>query len=98
MSPAPSTASRSALIAGFSAIYLIWGSTYLGIRIVVETVPAFLMASVRFLVAGLIVAGIIALTRGFRATAKQWRDNAIIGGFLCLGGNGLVSWAEVQVP
>ena len=97
MSSSP-PASRAALIAGFAAIYLIWGSTYLGIRIVVETVPAFLMASVRFLVAGLIVAGFIALTRGFRATAKQWRDNAIIGGFLCLGGNGLVSWAEEKVP
>jgi drug/metabolite transporter (DMT)-like permease len=90
--------SRAALIAGFAAIYLIWGSTYLGIRIVVETVPAFLMASVRFLVAGLIVAGFIALTKGFRATRAQWRDNAIIGGFLCLGGNGLVSWAEERVP
>ncbi len=90
--------SRTALLAGFAAIYIIWGSTYLGIRIVVETVPAFLMASVRFLVAGLIVAGFIALTRGFRATRAQWRDNAIIGGFLCLGGNGLVSWAEEKVP
>ena len=90
--------SRTALIAGFAAIYLIWGSTYLGIRIAVETMPAFLMASSRFIVAGLIVAAFIALTRGFKATAKQWRDNAIIGGFLCLGGNGLVSWAEEKVP
>ncbi len=98
MSASSPPASRAALIAGFAAIYLIWGSTYLGIRIVVETVPAFLMASVRFLVAGLIVAGFIALTRGFKATRAQWRDNAIIGGFLCLGGNGLVSWAEEKVP
>ena len=90
--------SRTALIAGFAAIYIIWGSTYLGIRVAVETIPAFLMASVRFLVAGGIVAGFIALTRGFRATRAQWRDNAIIGGFLCLGGNGLVSWAEEKVP
>ncbi len=90
--------SRSALIAAFAAIYLIWGSTYLGIRIAVETIPAFLMAGVRFLVAGTIVIAFIALTRGFRATAKQWRDNAIVGGLLCLGGNGLVSWAEEKVP
>ena len=90
--------SRTALIAGFAAIYLIWGSTYLGIRIAVESMPAFLMASSRFIIAGLIVAGFIALTRGFKATGKQWRDNAIIGGFLCLGGNGLVSWAEEKVP
>ena len=90
--------SRTALLAGFAAIYLIWGSTYLGIRIAVESMPAFLMASTRFIVAGGIVAAFIALTRGFKATPKQWRDNAIVGGFLCLGGNGLVSWAEEKVP
>ena len=89
---------KAALIAGFAAIYIIWGSTYLGIRIAVETMPPFLMAGVRFLVAGAIVAAFIAFTRGFRATRTQWRDNALIGGFLCLGGNGLVSWAEVRVP
>ncbi|AOS43745.1 putative inner membrane transporter YedA [Lacunisphaera limnophila] len=93
-----SAPSRTALIAAFAAIYLIWGSTYLGIRIAVESMPAFLMASSRFIIAGGIVAAFIALTRGFRATPKQWRDNAIIGGFLCLGGNGLVSWAEEKVP
>jgi drug/metabolite transporter (DMT)-like permease len=90
--------SRAALAAGFAAIYLIWGSTYLGIRIAVETMPPFLMAGARFLIAGLLVIAFIAFTRGFRATATQWRDNAIIGGFLCLGGNGLVSWAEQKVP
>jgi drug/metabolite transporter (DMT)-like permease len=98
MSAVSSSPSRSALVAGFAAIYLIWGSTYLGIRIVVETIPPFLMAGVRFLAAGLIVATFIALTRGFKATKKQWRDNAIVGGFLCLGGNGLVSWSEQKVP
>lgn len=89
---------KAALIAGFAAIYLIWGSTYLGIRLAVETMPPFLMAGSRFLVAGGIVAAFIAFTRGFRATRAQWRDNAIVGGFLCLGGNGLVSWAEETVP
>jgi len=89
---------RSALIAGFAAIYLIWGSTYLGIRVVVETIPPFLMASARFFVAGGLIAAYIAFTRGFKASSRQWRDNAIIGGFLCLGGNGLVSWAEQKIP
>src|ERR1700755_2468006 len=80
MSASASAPSRTALIAGFAAIYLIWGSTYLGIRIVVETIPPFLMAGVRFLVAGLIVTAFIAITRGFKATKKQWRDNTIVGG------------------
>ncbi len=98
MSASPASPSRTALVAGFAAIYLIWGSTYLGIRVAVESIPAFLMASIRFFVAGTIVATFIGLTRGFRAKPHQWRDNAIIGGLLCLGGNGLVSWAEVRVP
>ena len=94
----PTAPSRLALIAGFTTIYLVWGSTYLGIRIAVETLPPFLMSGARFLVAGSIIAAFIALTRGFRATRRQWRDNAIIGAFLLLGGNGLVSWAEQKVP
>ncbi|HET7537446.1 MAG TPA: EamA family transporter [Candidatus Didemnitutus sp.] len=95
---ASSHPSKSALIAGFAAIYLIWGSTYLGIRIAVETMPPFLMIGARFLVAGAIIISFIALRRGFRATAAQWRDNAIIGGLLCLGGTGLVSWSEEKIP
>lgn len=94
-SPPPT---RAALVAGFAAIYLIWGSTYLGIRLAVETLPPFLMAAARFLVAGGLLAGWLALTRGFRPTARQWRDNALVGALLLLGGNGLVSWAEQTVP
>ncbi len=86
------------MIAGFAAIYLIWGSTYLGIRIAVETVPPFLMAATRFLVAGSLLTAWIAFTGGFRATRRQWFDNAIIGGLLLLGGNGMVAWAEQKVP
>ena len=90
--------SRTALVLGFATIYLVWGSTYLGIRIAVETLPPFLMAGTRFVLAGALMAGFIAVTRGFKAKPRQWRDNAIIGAFLLLGGNGLVSWAEQKVP
>ena len=83
--------SRTALVIAFATIYLVWGSTYLGIRVAVETLPPFLMAGGRFLVAGGVLAGWLAVTRGFRVTARQWRDNAIIGTFLLLGGNGLVA-------
>ena len=93
-----STPSRLALIAGFATIYLVWGSTYLGIRIAVETLPPFLMASGRFFVAGALIATYIAATKGFSAKPHQWRDNILIGGFLLLGGNGLVSWSEQKVP
>ncbi len=98
MTTAEKTPTRTALLAGFAAIYVIWGSTYLGIRVAVETMPPFLMAGARFLVAGSILAAWIAWQHGFTANRRQWLDNAVIGGLLLLGGNGLVSWAEQKIP
>jgi drug/metabolite transporter (DMT)-like permease len=95
-SPAP--ASRTQLIAAFAAVYLVWGSTYLAIRIAVETLPPFLMAGARFAVSGVLLYGFLWLTKRIRPTARQWRDNTIVGGFLMLGGTGLVCWAEQTVP
>ena len=92
------TPSRTALVVAFATIYLVWGSTYLGIRVAVETLPPFLMAGLRFLLAGGVLAGWLAATRGFHATARQWRDNAVVGSLLLLGGNGLICWAELSVP
>jgi len=89
---------RTALVVAFATIYLVWGSTYLGIRVAVETLPPFAMAAGRFLLAGGALAAWIAATRGLRPTARQWRDNAIVGTFLLLGGNGLVAWAEQVIP
>ena len=98
MTAAEKIPTKAALIAGFATIYLIWGSTYLGIRIAVETLPPFLMAGARFLLAGGLLAGWILVTRGFKTTCRQWFDNAIIGALLLLGGNGLVSWSEQKIP
>lgn len=92
------TPSRTALLLGFATIYLVWGSTYLGIRIAVETLPPFLMAGLRFVLAGALIAAFIGVTRSFKAKPHQWRDNIVIGAFLLLGGNGLVSWAEQEIP
>ncbi|HVE77944.1 MAG TPA: EamA family transporter [Gemmatimonadaceae bacterium] len=90
----PAAPSRAQLIAAFAAVYLIWGSTYLAIRFVVESMPPFLMASARFLVAGAGMAA-WALARGAPwPTTRMWRDAAIIGTLLLLGGNGGVVWAE----
>ena len=98
MSPSGKIPTKAAIIAGFATIYLLWGSTYLGIKIAVETLPPFLMASARFLVAGIVVTAWIACTGSFKATRRQWIDNSLIGGLLLLGGNGLVSWAEQKIP
>jgi drug/metabolite transporter (DMT)-like permease len=82
-------------------VYVLWGSTYLGIRVAVETIPPFLMAGVRFVIAGaLLLAWRLppALRAGKAPTAAEWRRALVIGAALLVGGNGLVAWAEVSVP
>lgn len=92
--PAP----RSLVLAALATVYVVWGSTYLAIRYAVETLPPFLMAGARFLLAGVIL-GLWSYYRdGARATRANWRAAGIAGAFLLLGGNGLVVWAEQRVP
>jgi drug/metabolite transporter (DMT)-like permease len=80
------------------ALYIVWGSTYLGIKIAIETIPPFFHAAIRFFVSGLIlVIWQVAAGHGL-PTRKQWLSTAIIGTLLLLGGNGLVSWAEQFIP
>ncbi len=89
------------VIAAFAAVYLIWGSTYLFIRIAVETMPPLLMAGVRFLIAGAILLVVTGRMRGAANDPigwRQWRATAITGGLLLLGGNGGVSFGEQYVP
>lgn len=90
--------SRTALVLAFAAIYLIWGSTYLGIRVAIETMPPFLMAAARFIIAGSVLFAILKLRGARWPTAHQWTANAVIGTLLLLGGNGLVVWAELTIP
>lgn len=86
------------VILGFAAIYLIWGSTYLGIRYAVETIPPFLMMGLRHLTAGTIVY-LWARSRGAEAPAlRQWGYAAIAGALLFLGGHGVLAWGEQKIP
>lgn len=80
------------------AVYIIWGSTYLAIRYAVETIPPFIMAGTRFIIAGILLYTWRRLAGDPAPTPKQWRSTAIIGLLLLLGGNGMVSWAEQTVP
>ncbi len=86
------------IILGFAAIYIIWGSTYLAIRIGVETIPPFFMASVRFTVAGILFYLYGRIKKAEKPKTKHWITTSIVGILLLVGGNGLVSWAEVVVP
>src|SRR5256884_6320447 len=82
------------IIVAFAALYLIWGSTYLGIRFAIETIPPFLMAGTRFLIAGIIMYG-IAWSQGIgKSSWANWRTSLIIGACLLLGGNGGVTISE----
>jgi drug/metabolite transporter (DMT)-like permease len=91
-------ASRLQIVAAFAAVYVLWGSTYLAIRFGVETIPPFLLAGVRHLTAGLVLFAWLRLRGTPKPEARHWRAAAVIGAFLLLGGNGLVTWAEQRVP
>lgn len=98
--PAPGRAppNPAHVVAALLAVYLIWGSTYLAIRFVVETLPPFLSAGARWAVAGAALY-LFMRARGAPAPARQtWRGAVVVGAFLLLGGNGLVSLAETSVP
>lgn len=89
---------KGRIVAAFTVVYLVWGSTYLGIRWAVETFPPFVLTASRFLVAGALLYGLARL-RGVPAPERrEWLPAAAIGTLLVTGGNGLVVWAEQKVP
>lgn len=87
--------------AALLVVYVVWGSTYLGIRVVVETVPAFLSSGARFVAAGLLLAALVAWRGGRRALRvdrRQLASSVLVGLLLITGGNGLVVLGEETVP
>ena len=90
--PAPNATLSVALALG--VLYFVWGSTYLGIRIAVETIPPFYMAATRFLVAGGALYLYLRLQGHPNPTREQWLNAALIGSLLLVGGNGLVTLAQ----
>lgn len=92
------TASRAKILWAFAAVYLIWGSTYLAIRFAIETLPPFLMGGMRFLLAGSVVFGWMALRGATLPSRRDWAGAAVAGGFMLVGGNGAVVWSEQYVP
>lgn len=87
-----------AIGAAFAAVYVIWGATYLGIRFAVESMPPFLMAGARWVVAGVALYAWRRASGDPRPTLLHWRNAAIVGALLIVGGNGIVSWAAQFVP
>jgi drug/metabolite transporter (DMT)-like permease len=86
------------VVLAFLAIYVLWGSTFLAIRVAVETVPPFLAAGIRFFLAGFVLYG-WSRARGVRSpTALEWRNLAILGALLFLIPYSGLFWAEKTVP
>jgi drug/metabolite transporter (DMT)-like permease len=88
--------STAAVIVALGTVYVVWGSTYLAIRITDRTMPPFLMSSVRFLIAGSVLYALVARGRP-RPTVREWGAAAIVGAALLLVGNGGVAWAETRI-
>jgi len=86
---------RPAVWAALTAVYLIWGSTYLGIELAMRTMPPLLMLSLRFLVAGALLWALVG--RGQRVTLRHWRSAVVIGAALLLAGNGGVAIAQQTI-
>lgn len=86
------------VLAAFAAVYLIWGSTYLAIRIGVETIPPLMLAGLRHFIVGLLLYPFLRWKTGVRPTATHWKTAAVSGFLLLFIGNGGVSWAEQMVP
>jgi drug/metabolite transporter (DMT)-like permease len=101
--PRPSTA---AVVVALLIVYVVWGSTYLAIAVVIETMPPLLTAGARFTTAGLLLLGAVMAHARLRPGAgevepvgrAEWRSAFIIGTLLLLGGNGGVVLAELSIP
>src|SRR5882672_1235450 len=95
---APPPRTSTLVIVAFGLVYVVWGSTYLAIRVGIESFPPLLLAGSRHLLTGLILYPILRWKTGVRPTASHWRMSFITG-FLLLGvGNGGVCLAERTVP
>lgn len=93
----PGSPSSFLIWSAMISVYIVWGSTYLAIRFAVQTMPPFLMAGVRFLIAGSVLYLFRQAMGDPRPSWKEWRSASVIGTFLLVGGNGGVVWAEQWV-
>jgi len=94
----PHARNSTFVLVAFAAVYVIWGSTYLAIRVGVESFPPLLLAGGRHLVFGLLFYPLLRWKTGIRPTLQHWRTAAVTGILLLLLGNGGVCVAELKVP
>ena len=95
VSPRPSTAR---LVAAFAAVYVLWGSTYLGIRFSMETLPPFFTQGVRYFVAGVVLFAWARRSGAAKPTPREWGGGVVAGVLMFVGGTGGLVWAEKLIP
>lgn len=88
------SAPRWLILCAFAAVYIIWGSTYLGIKYAIQTLPPFIMSGTRFLIAGIILYTFAFFKKAPAPQKVHWKNAAILGALMLLCGNGIVVWAE----
>jgi len=86
------------VLAAFGAVYLVWGSTYLAMRVGIESIPPLMLAGLRHFTVGVVLYPILRWKTGVRPTATHWKTAAVTGVLLLFVGNGGVCWAEQVVP
>lgn len=91
--PKVGSSTRNVAIA-FAMVYLFWGSTFLGVRYAVETIPPLFAVGARQILAGIILFPIARLYTKEKSTLRHWLSGAFVGGLLIAGGNGSIAWAE----
>ena len=89
---------RSSIILALLCVYIFWGGTYLGMRYAIQTIPPFLMASLRFSTAGWILYALLRLKGEPNPSFSEWKNAGFVGILLLVGGNAIVALAEQQVP
>ncbi|MGI8619894.1 MAG: EamA family transporter [Gemmatimonadaceae bacterium] len=89
---------RFKLLAAFTAVYLIWGSSYLAIVWALETLPPFLLGAARFLTAGAILFALAAARGGAAFSRRQLVNATVVGALLPFAGNGSLIWAQQRIP
>ena len=93
----PSPSRRTTIVA-FAAVYVLWGSTYLGIYYAIRTIPIFVMGGFRFLIAGLVLVCAAIAGRAERPSRREVWTTVVSGVLLLMLGNATVIWAETRIP
>ncbi len=98
--PFPHTPARmtTLVLMAFAAVYVVWGSTYLAIRIGIESFPPLILAGLRHSTVGVFLYPLMRWKTGIKPSAANWRTAIVAGALLLFVGNGGVSWAEQTVP